>query len=636
LKRRILENALKELYHPNKTIRKHAAQKFALSAPRWATAQLQQALVNEVDIKVGKWLALALAKIGDPHSRQTVSNVLQATEIGDDRDWLLLADAVLSKSEKNRTIGDLLKSKSDESLKQAAQLLWMEPNPDIELKRLLKLTEHDDRNLRRWAILAAGKAKLNTVDGIKHGLIDDDYLVREWTECALSNHSTITSPTLLIPGLNDTHPRVREWAVKALAATKKEEIPEILTQHLKEESDLDCREAVYRSLSFLPKNIDINKLLAAAAVNEESAPVMMAVIDLMTSDPKAAKDEDLLKHIDTKCKEIDHTFLTPYLLDRLWDISSNKEKKAIKTLSASPQSIFVLNGNKNLEIQKRMRSKTQRPVIGIVIALKEEFRVFAKTVESMNPLGNGFYRFVSKAGSILITGVVKLVGAKGAIRALQATRDLIDEYSPSIIVNIGIAGSIDSDILLCDVIVGTQITDYLHDSKATTTGETWEFQLSGDPYPIAFGLLTQALNFEFEYPAAYKQWITHASVFETDILKPELKIELVNKGAIRNYPDSIEAKIASGPTVGASVAFSKWLQAKCDRSYKVLEMESAGVAAATTLTASPVPTLVIRGISDFGDERKNDLENESGGTIRTVAMANATYFLMALLENLKI
>lgn len=42
--------------------------------------------------------------------------------------------------------------------------------------------------------------------------------------------------------------------------------------------------------------------------------------------------------------------------------------------------------------------------------------------------------------------------------------------------------------------------------------------------------------------------------------------------------------------------------------------------------------LVIRGISDLGDERKRELDRMDGGAIRRLAMRNATRFLWALLD----
>lgn len=59
---------------------------------------------------------------------------------------------------------------------------------------------------------------------------------------------------------------------------------------------------------------------------------------------------------------------------------------------------------------------------------------------------------------------------------------------------------------------------------------------------------------------------------------------------------------------------------------------AAGLAQAAHRRIDPVRTLVIRGISDLGDERKRELDRTDGGAIRRLAMRNATRFLWALLD----
>jgi hypothetical protein len=46
----------------------------------------------------------------------------------------------------------------------------------------------------------------------------------------------------------------------------------------------------------------------------------------------------------------------------------------------------------------------------------------------------------------------------------------------------------------------------------------------------------------------------------------------------------------------------------------------------------PKHTLVIRGISDYGDERKQEFDTVGEGAVRRYAMHNATHLLWTLLE----
>ena len=49
--------------------------------------------------------------------------------------------------------------------------------------------------------------------------------------------------------------------------------------------------------------------------------------------------------------------------------------------------------------------------------------------------------------------------------------------------------------------------------------------------------------------------------------------------------------------------------------------------------AVPQRMVVVRGISDFGDERKTQLDKVGDGALRRYAMQNAIDFVFALVEN---
>ncbi len=65
----------------------------------------------------------------------------------------------------------------------------------------------------------------------------------------------------------------------------------------------------------------------------------------------------------------------------------------------------------------------------------------------------------------------------------------------------------------------------------------------------------------------------------------------------------------------------------------LLEMEAAGVATAAKKRPRPIPLLVVRGVSDFADERKNDLDSTQSGLFRKYALFNAFNFTVAFLRS---
>lgn len=61
-------------------------------------------------------------------------------------------------------------------------------------------------------------------------------------------------------------------------------------------------------------------------------------------------------------------------------------------------------------------------------------------------------------------------------------------------------------------------------------------------------------------------------------------------------------------------------------------MEAADLMAAANEYLQAKDTLVIRAVSDFGDERKKEMERKSQGVLRRYAVRNAIRLLWLLVE----
>ena len=106
---------------------------------------------------------------------------------------------------------------------------------------------------------------------------------------------------------------------------------------------------------------------------------------------------------------------------------------------------------------------------------------------------------------------------------------------------------------------------------------------------------------------------------------------LHEKGWLDDSPAFAVGPIASGPVVAAAKRFVAWVRST-NRNYLGLEMESGGVLAAVYGRTDPTRSLVLRGISDFGDSRKKELDAISAGGLRRYAMRNTVRLLWSLME----
>jgi nucleoside phosphorylase len=279
------------------------------------------------------------------------------------------------------------------------------------------------------------------------------------------------------------------------------------------------------------------------------------------------------------------------------------------------------------------KTGTIQPVdIGIVVALREELRELLDLTGGHAPdpyadldsylFSRGPYRCA-----------VTLVGEMGSTQASLFTERLTARLDPGVILSIGIAGGV-NDLLAGDVHVPPQAVEYIQDAKASPAGPGGFAIVPGAPaYRADFALLKAARGFEFNHPAAHAAWVAACADDLVELLPDDVKRSaLIAERNIRSKVALLtDGHVATGPIVGAAKAFSNWIRSH-DRQVKSLEMESAAVLLAAQTRTEPKRALAIRGISDFGDEHKKELDQKGDGVLRRYAMRNAVRLLWALLD----
>lgn len=271
--------------------------------------------------------------------------------------------------------------------------------------------------------------------------------------------------------------------------------------------------------------------------------------------------------------------------------------------------------------------------VGLIVALHEEMDALLDVVGNYAVCGDGglnSYSFTPSRKRCVAT----LVGKKGEAEAAHATAQQIEKFSPSVVVNIGISGAVHDDYKVGDVFVPEQAVQYLQNSKMEARKEGGFTVLPGPPaHPPDARLHTKATGFKLNHREAYKAWLAACSA-DLTLLVPEAvrRNELISQKLIGiDVLLSGDGHEGCGPAVGAAEDFSKWLRSY-NRNIKGIDMESAAVLIAAQRRDDPRPALVIRGMSDFGDERKAALDAIGEGALRRYAMRNAVRFFLALLE----
>lgn len=221
-------------------------------------------------------------------------------------------------------------------------------------------------------------------------------------------------------------------------------------------------------------------------------------------------------------------------------------------------------------------------------------------------------------------------GAMGNTRAANLTSAAVGILNPRHIVALGIAGSLTGELQPGDVLVPKGVDEYMANSAATGRKQI-KFVTSGNSLPTDPRLLDRFRTFQTRWQDAHEDWQSKAQERSSALFSDELRHKL--EPLISRWDNKLfvgdDRILASGPAVGKGEAFVEWLKTKVDRKFAALEMETAGVYDAAWLRTPPPRVIAIRGISDFGDDRKQQLEVAAKESFRQLAMRNALALLIS-------
>jgi nucleoside phosphorylase len=222
------------------------------------------------------------------------------------------------------------------------------------------------------------------------------------------------------------------------------------------------------------------------------------------------------------------------------------------------------------------------------------------------------------AGEYLVAATPISLWTPGQAKTAVVATTALERWSPSRVILVGIAGSIEPDTArLGDVVVAAEVYGY----------EVSDALDGGDRLRPTFNQpgaadLNRAVTFK-EDAKAYSAWraacladaATHGLA---DVVKEPPTIHL--------------GVVGSGNRVVKSVQFGKRLKDEINKYIIAVEMEALAVHQAVYLDGGRTNALTVRGISDYADIDKEKLEKASKDGWRTWAASNAARFVRAMLD----
>ena len=268
----------------------------------------------------------------------------------------------------------------------------------------------------------------------------------------------------------------------------------------------------------------------------------------------------------------------------------------------------------------------------VVVPLEEELhQVMGVFPGTENRSTSTEFRYVVDSGVSAIKILLVQQDGMGKTNAYKATASALDNFDVGIVICIGIAGSLSADIGLGDVCYSGSVIDVYENSKASDKDGHISLEFSPTHYDTPKEITT-ALNFTRilpDFKTKYEAWQREREEFahqalDIPVISRKHQIERIG------LPNTRNGAIACG-SVSKSDIYNQKLRA-LDRKVLAIETESGGVFEAAA--ARGIPGLTIRGISDYADERKSELELGTFGAVRRIAAANAASFLRLQMSNL--
>ncbi len=187
--------------------------------------------------------------------------------------------------------------------------------------------------------------------------------------------------------------------------------------------------------------------------------------------------------------------------------------------------------------------------------------------------------------------VITSIGTSGNIASASATKTLIRNYNPNLLVLVGIAAGLKNKVNLLDVVISENVVGYEYE-RLTPEGKEQRPKFEHPPHHI----LQDIRFFEQQVDTVY--WNNLFKTLQASLDSKQLPLE-----SISSIPKALLGTVASGEKLLADGSLAD-IQKKYDEKIRAGEMEGIGFSIVSE--QDRIPWIVIRGISDFGDPSTKD------------------------------
>lgn len=269
--------------------------------------------------------------------------------------------------------------------------------------------------------------------------------------------------------------------------------------------------------------------------------------------------------------------------------------------------------------------------ICIIVPLREEFKRLIARFPVKNETTKGTILAVElETGVPTVKAVAILQDDMGKSAATRAAEFAVSKYNIGVFIVVGIAGGISNDVAVGDVCITGSVIDVLENAKVSDKGGGLSMELSSNFYNTNPRLTFAVTYFSIgkDTISAYEDWQLTQYYAARSLISGDF-IGRGSKNEVIGMPELHDGNIVCGSVSKSSIY--KSLMKGLDRKVLAVETEAGGVFHVAAMYE--IPAIAIRGICDYSDENKNQLETQTGGHLRKIAADNAISLLAAQLGN---
>ena len=249
-------------------------------------------------------------------------------------------------------------------------------------------------------------------------------------------------------------------------------------------------------------------------------------------------------------------------------------------------------------------------------AARIAFGIDEQTPAAKTEIGQNHWRAQLRTNSgTLATCTITTFGTAGNVDAAAITATLLMEFKPKLVIMIGIAAGMRDKTALGDVVIADRVVAY----EGAALLEGGKTEARPEIYRPDFSVQQDIAN----YLASTKS--TTARIDSARMKQGLVFPEASEAGAVSKRSMPQAATIGSGEKLLRDP--EKFRQQRdLHGKVEVAEMEAAGIFAACTQHS--VPSLIIRGISDFGDTKKDNTFHDLASRAAAIVAADLVVFGM--------